>query len=162
MPKYGKAETKSLKFANFIHLILPYIFLSLFGTFLWALTYICLYFYKELLLCYIKTDIKFEGKSYLLNLKEYKQYIPRILIFNLILIFLWLITLLMKNDMKFYIIKSGFVLFVIIYIIGWNVYYRKSMDNNSFFDDFHTIMNYLGNKLFNNEFKNENTKSKIE
>ena len=162
MPKYGIKETKSLKFANFIHLILPYIFLTLFGTLLWTLTYICLYFYKELLLCYIKTNIKFEGKSYLLNLKEYKRYIPRILIFNLILIFLWLIALLMINDRKIYIIKSGFILFVIIYILGWSIHYKKSMDNNGFFDDFITIKNYLRNKLFNNEFNNEKTKNKIE
>ena len=162
MPKYGKTETKSLKFANCIHLILPYIFSSLFGTFLWTLTYLCLYFYKELLLCYIKTNIKFEGKSYLLNLKEYMRYIPRILIFNLILIFLWLITILMKNDRKFYIIKSGFILFVMIYIIGWSIYYRKSVNNNSFFDDFLTIKNYLRNKFFRNEVDSEKTKNKIE
>ena len=162
MPKYGRTETKSLKFSNCIHMILPYIFLSLFGTFLWTLTYICLYFYKELLLCYIKTHIKFEGKSYLINLKEYKRYIPRILIFNLILIFLWLITLLMKNDKKFYIIKSGFILFSIIYILGWTIYYRKNINNNGFFEDFHTIKNYIRNKLFNNELNNDKVKNKIE
>ena len=164
MAKYGIEETKSLKFARIVHAIIPYIFTSLFGTFLWSLTYICLYFYKELLLCHIKTNIKFEGKSYLLNLKEYKQYLPRILIFNLILIILWVITLLMKNDWKFYIIKSGFFFFVIIYITGWSIYYKNNSINNSFFEDFYTIWNYIrsnsNNELCNNN--NDKVKKKIE
>ena len=162
--KYGRKESTSLKIARGLHTIMPYFFSSLFGTIIWTLTYISLYFYKELVICYIKTNIKFEGKSYLINLKEYKQYLPRIFIFNIVLIAFWLITLLMKNDWKFYIIKSGFFFFIIIYIFGWTYYYKNNGIKNGFFDDFYTIINYIKSELLhkNNDDIVNDKKNKIE
>ena len=157
MPTKYIQDTKSLKFAKIIHAIIPYIFLSLLGTILWSLTYVCLYFYKEVLLCYIKIPIKFEGQSYLNKLKEYKTFLPRVILFNFILIFFWLIILLSHNEWKFYIIKSGFIFFIIFFVVYWCYYYKYYNYKNDFFDDYYYIMNYFKNKVFN---KNENNKNK--
>jgi L-asparagine transporter-like permease len=158
-------ETKSLKFAKCIRSIIPYIFTSLFGTFIWSVTYIILYFYFHLFVCYIKTNIKFEGKDYLLNLKEYKQHLPRILVLTLIIISFWIIIFFLNDDWKFYIIKSGFGFFILIYIIYWNIYYKKSYQKSGFFDDFYTIFNYIKNNLIkrnNNDIdSNKYSKKKI-
>ena len=136
-------ETKSLKFAKAVHFIMPYIFLSFIGTIIWSLTYICLYFYKELLLCYIKKSIKFEGISYYEKLKEYKKHIKKIFIFNLIVIFFWCVIFFIKEEFRFYIIKSGFFIFIVGYIISWTIYYKKYSYINDYFDDFYTFMNYI-------------------
>ena len=166
MPKYhryGRKETKSLKFPKKIDGIIPMIFLSLFGTVIWILKYICLYFYKEVFLCYIKSHIKFEGKSYLMKIKEYKSYLPRIFIFNLILVFFWIITFFMNNEYKLFIIKGGFICFVIFYIIFWSCYYKYSYNKTGFFDDFIIIFNFIKKEWFNQNDTalNDNTKEKI-
>ena len=136
-------ETKSLKFAKAIHFIMPYIFLTFIGTIIWSLTYICLYFYKELFLCYIKKSIKFEGISYYEKLKEYKKHIKKILIFNFIVIFFWCVILFTNEEFRFYIIKSGFLIFIIGYIICWTIYYKKYSYLNDYFDDFYIFMNFI-------------------
>ena len=140
-------ETKSLKFAKAIHFIMPYIFLTILGTVIWSLTYICLYFYKELLLCYIKSSLKFEGISYYEKIKEYKRHMKKILIFNSIIIFFWIVILFTNEEWRLYIIKSGFFMFILIYIIGWTIYYKYYCYNNDFFNDFYCFMNYFKNVI---------------
>ena len=147
--KNRRIKPKSFKVKSGINGISSYIFLSIFGTLLWILTYICLYFYKEFFLCYIKSHIKFKGKSYLLNLKEYKSYLPRIFIFNFILVFLWVIILFMNSEYRNYIIKSGFICFIILYIIYWSVYYKNNKSQQGFFDDFYTIFHFIKNEFLN-------------
>ena len=166
MPKYNKyvkKEIKSLKFPKGIHGITPTIFLSLFGTIIWVLTYICLYFYKEVFLCYIKSHIKFEEKSYLMKIKEYKSYLPRIFVFNLIIGFFWIITFFMNNEYRLLIIKGGFICFVILYIIFWSLYYKNGYNKNiSFFDDFYTIFNFIKKEWLNKDNNaSDNKKDKI-
>ena len=145
-------ETKSLKFAKAIQFIMPYIFLTLLGTIIWSLTYMCLYFYKELILCYIKKSIKFEGISYYEKIKEYKKYMKNFLVFNSVIIFFWFIILFTNEEWRLYIIKSGFIMFILLYIIGWSTYYKYYCYKNDFFDDFYCFMNY---------FKSEISKYKI-
>ena len=146
MGKYP-TETKSLKFARTIHTIMPYIFLSLLGCIIWSLTYICLYFYKELFICYIKSSIKFEGISYMEKIKEYKKKMNKILIFNSIIIFFWIIIFFTNEEWRFYIIKSGFFLFIMIYTISWTIYYKYYSYKNDFFDDFFVFFNYFKEKI---------------
>ena len=156
--KYGRKAIKPLKFSLSLNGISLYIFLSIFGTIIWSLTYICLFFYKEFFLCYVKSHIKFEGKSYLLNLKEYKKYLPRIFIFNLIIIFFWIIIFFLNDIYKLYILKSGFISFIIIYITYWWFYYKnKNYEKKNFFDDYYTIINYIKNEWLN---KNNNDSKK--
>ena len=168
MSKYIKSqrkEKKSLNFTKRMHGITPYIFLTIFGAIMWILTYICLYFYKEVFLCYIKSHIKFEEKSYLMKIKEYKSYLPRIFIFNLIIIVFWMITFFMKDEYRFYIIKGGFIFFVIIYIIFWSFYYKFNYNKTGFFDDFYIIFNFIKKEWFNendNINDNDDTKEKKE
>ena len=164
MSKKYPQETKSLKFAKAIHFIMPYIFLSLIGTIIWSLTYICLYFYKELLLCYIKKSIKFEGISYYEKIKEYKKHIKKILIFNLIVIFFWGVILFTKIEIRFYIIKSGFFIFIIGYIICWTTYYKKYSYINDYFDDFYVFRDYIKNEFLSNIkiFSKDSKKEKSE
>ena len=150
--KYQK-ETKSQIFANAVHMIMPYLFLSFLGTIIWSMTYICLYFYKELLLCYIKSMIKFEGVSYYQKLKEYKKYITNFLVFNLIIIVFWIIILFTNEEWRIYIIKSGFIAFILIYIFGWIYYYKYYNYNNNYFDDLFIIMNFIKGKLSKNDEK---------
>ena len=155
-------ETKSLKFAKAVHFIMPYIFLSFLGSIIWSLTYICLYFYKELLLCYIKRNIKFEGISYYEKIKEYKKHLSKILIFTFIVIFFWIIILFTNEEFRLYIIKSGFIIFIIIYIFGWSVYYKYYSYSNDFFEDFYFFINYI-KKEYISKFKsffNNNKKEK--
>ena len=158
--KYQK-ETKSLKFARIVREIMPYIFLALLGTIIWLLTYVILYFYKELLLCYIKRTIKFEGISYYEKLKEYKKNMSKFLIFNSIIVMFWLIILFTNEEWRFYIIKSGFIFFILIYIIGWTVYYKFYSYTNDFFDEFYFFVNYI-NKEYISKYNifNSNKKEK--
>ena len=142
MGRYQK-ETKSLKFAKIVHGIMPYIFLSLLGCIIWSLTYILLYFYKELIICHIKSSIKFEGISYYEKIKEYKKYMNKILILNLVIIAFWLIIFYTNEEWRVYIIKSGFFLFIMIYIIGWTIYYKFYSYKNDFFDEFLFFFNYF-------------------
>ena len=158
--KYGGMKSKSFKLKNRINGISPYIFLTLFGTFIWILTYISIYFYKEFILCYIKSHIKFEGKDYLLNLKEYKSYLPRIFVFNLIIIFFWIIIFLMNSDYRLYIIKSGFICFITLYIVYWCFYHKTNKAKNGFFDDYYTIINFIKNEYFNKYKKDINDDAK--
>ena len=140
-------ETKSQKFARIIHEIMPYIFLSLLGTIIWSLTYICLYFYKELLLCYIKSSIKFEGISYKEKIKEYKKFMPKFLILNSVIIGFWLVILFTNEEWRLYIIKSGFLIFIIAYITSWTIYYKYYYYKNDFFDDYYCFMNYIKKEI---------------
>ena len=163
--KYGRKEKKSSNFTRRIQGITPYIFLSLFGTMIWILTYICLYFYKEVFLCYIKSHIKFEEKSYLMKIKEYKSYLPRIFIFNLIIIAFWIITFFMRDEYRFYIIKGGFICFAIFYVIFWILYYKYNHNKGGFFDDLYIIFNFIKKEWFNennNDSDNDNIKEKKE
>ena len=141
MPTYK--ETKSLKFARIVHEIIQYMSLAILGTIIWSLTYICLYFYKELFLCYIKRNIKFEGVSYYEKLKEYNKRKYNILIFNAIIIFFWIIILFTNEEWRNYIIRSGFIIFIFIFIVGWTIYYKYYTYTNDFFDDYVYIFNYI-------------------
>ena len=154
MSRKYPSEPKSLKFAKIVHGIMPYIFLSIFGAIIWSLTYMCIYFYKELMLCYIKSSIKFEGISYYEKLVEYKKHIHKFLLFNLIIIFFWLIILFTNEEWRLFIIKTGFIIFIMIYIIGWTIYYKYYSYTNDFFDDYFCFKNYIkkeisGFKIFN-------------
>ena len=144
--KYRK-ETKSLIFARTIREIMPYLFLTILGCVIWSLTYAILFFYKELLLCYIKRTIKFEGISYYEKLKEYKKHMKNFFIFNAIIIMFWLIILFTNEEWRFYIIKSGFISFVLFYVFGWTIYYKRYSYTNDFFDEFFFFINYI-NKEF--------------
>ena len=158
MSRLYPEETKSLKFARIVHGIMPYIFLSLLGTIVWSMTYICLFFYKELLLCYMKRTIKFEGVSYYEKLKEYKKHMKKFFTFNFIIISFWFIILFTNEEWRIYIIKSGFIIFIMMYIIGWSYHYKYYSYKNDFFDDFIFIINYF-RKGFSTK---SNIKEKIE
>ena len=155
MSRLYPEETKSLKFARMVHGIMPYFFLTILGTIVWSMTYICLYFYKELLLCYMKRTIKFEGVSYYEKLKEYKRHMNKFLTFNFIIITFWLIILFTNEEWRIYIIKSGFIIFIIIYIIGWSYHYKYYSYKNDFFDDFIFIKNYIKNEFLKKSGKKE-------
>ena len=157
--RYSK-ETKSQKFARIVHEIMPYIFLSLLGVIIWSLTYMCLYFYKELLLCYIKSSIKFEGISYVEKIKEYKNFMPKFLLLNSVIICFWLIILFTNEEWRTYIIKSGFLIFIIIYIISWTIYYKFYYYKNDFFDDYFYLVNYIKNEIFKYKIFSDNNKVK--
>ena len=114
---------------------------------------------------YIKSHIKFEEKSYLMKIKEYKSYLPRIFIFNLIIIAFWIITFFMRDEYRFYIIRGGFICFIIFYAIFWILYYKYNYNKAGFFDDFFIIFNFIKKEWFNennNDSDNDNIKEKKE
>ena len=151
-------ETTSQKIAEIIHIIIPYLILPIVGTLVWGSTYICLYFYKEIFICYIKRSIKFEGVSYYNKYKEYLKYIPKFLIFNTVIIVFWVSILIANNEWRFFILKSGFFLFLIIYICSWVIYYKKHPYLHDYFDDFYFFVNFFKNGgIIDKEVGNKNT-----
>ena len=71
----------------------------------------------------------------------------KILIFNSIIIFFWIIIFFTNEEWRFYIIKSGFFLFIMIYTISWTIYYKYYSYKNDFFDDFFVFFNYFKEKI---------------
>ena len=138
-------DTIAQEIAKIIHFIIPYLLLPIVGTLIWGLTYLCLYFYKEVFICYVKRNIKFEGVSYYNKYKEYLKYMPKFLIFNAVIIVFWVTILLADNEWRFFILKSGFCFFIITYVCSWVIYYRKHPYLHDYLDDYYFFVNYIKN-----------------
>ena len=80
--------------------------------------------------------IKFEGVSYYQKLKEYKKYMKNFFVFNTVIIMFWLIILFTNEAWRLYIIKSGFIVFILIYVFGWTIHYKYYSYKNDYFDEF--------------------------
>ena len=153
-------ESSASKIYSVLRLISPYFLLTFIGLLAWGLSYLIIIAYKEIIICYLKRNEKFEGKSYYYKFLEYKKDIKNLYVFNFAILLLWFAIYLMSDiEWRSYCLISGFYCFIIGYIVCWGVYYKFYSYKNDYFDDMKFLIKYFQENYFN---KSKNEKEKIE
>ena len=153
-------ESTASKIYSVLRLISPYFLLAFIGLLAWGLSYLIIIAYKEIIICYLKRNEKFDGKEYYYKFIEYKKHIKNLYVFNFAILLLWFaIYLLSDNEWRSYCLISGLYIFIITYIVSWSVYYKFYSYKNDYFDDLKFFIKYFKENYFN---KSKIEKEKIE
>ena len=142
-------ESNAQKIYSVLRTISPYILLSFIGLLVWTLSYFILIAYKEILICYLRRNDKFEGKEFYYKCISYKSHIKNFYAFNAAIILFWFAIYLMGDeDWRRYCLVTGFYFFIFGYIICWGIYYKFYSYKNDFFDEFKFFIRYFKENFF--------------
>ncbi len=131
-----------------------YFLLCFLGGLVWTLTYFLLFSYKEILKCYLRRNEKFDGRGYYYKFIEYKPHIKNLYIFNIAIFIFWIaIYLISDEDWRNYCLISGFLIFILGYVISWSIYYKFYSYRNDYLDDVKFFIKYFKEKFFNKSQK---------
>ena len=110
------------------------------GTILFFISYAIFIFFKDLLITYARRNDRFE-RGYYYKYIEYIPYIKPVSIFTVIITCFWTVVLFL--EWRMFIIKSGFILFSIGYVISLIYHYVINKNHFDLFDDYIWIYNKL-------------------
>jgi hypothetical protein len=80
-----------------------YFTLAFIGTLIWILSYLLLFFYKEILYCYLRSSENTnEGKSHLYKFIEYKPHLKNLFVFNIAILIYWFAIIFLMDEWKKY------------------------------------------------------------
>jgi hypothetical protein len=116
---------------------MPFVAFWFIGSLLFGLTYAILSFYKDFIISWVRREDK-EFQYKLINLFPYAKLIT---FFSIIVIVFW--SSVMFIDQKYFILKSGFITFGIIYSLSLVKYYLIDGNKFDYFDDLIWIKNNL-------------------
>ena len=128
-----------------------YFTLAFIGTLIWILSYLLLFFYKEILYCYLRSSENTnEGKSHLYKFIEYKPHFKNLFVFNIAILIYWFAIIFLMDEWKKYMLNVGFFFFFLIYILYWGINYKYYNYNNDFWDQTIWLYNYFKNYIKKN------------
>ena len=141
-----------------------YFSLGFIGTLIWVLSYLLLFFYKEILYCYLRSSENTnEGKSNLYKFIEYKPHLKNLFVFNIAILIYWFTIIFLMDEWKSYMLNVGFFFFFLFYLIYWGINYKYYNYKNDFWDQtiwfYNYFKDYLNKKLKKSNIKNNKEKN---
>ena len=98
---------------------------------------------------YLRSNEKYDGRGYFYKFIEYKPHINNLYIFNIAIFIFWFaIYLISDEDWRNYCLISGFLIFILGYIISWSIYYKFYSYKNDYLDDVKFFIKYFKEKFF--------------
>jgi hypothetical protein len=107
----------------------PYVGLAFIGSILVLSTYAIFFFFKDVFIAYMRK----EDRSYLYKLVTLRPHIKLISYFTVIITIFWVVVLFL--DWRWYIIGSGFLVFMFIYLSVFINYYLIEGNKFDYFDE---------------------------
>ena len=154
MGRISYEESTSLKVYLALRNGSHYFLFCFLGGLIWTMTYFLLFSYKEVLMYYLRSNEKFDGRGYYYKFIEYKPHIKNLYIFNIAILIFWIaIYLINDEEWRHYCLYSGFIIFILGYIISWSVYYKFYSYKNDYLDDIKFFIKYFKEKFFNKSQK---------
>ena len=150
MGRISYEESTSLKVYLALRNGSHYFLFAFLGGLVWTMTYFLLFSYKEILMYYLRSNEKYDGRGYFYKFIEYKPHINNLYIFNIAIFIFWFaIYLISDEDWRNYCLISGFLIFILGYIISWSIYYKFYSYKNDYLDDVKFFIKYFKEKFFN-------------
>ena len=150
MGRISYEESTSLKVYLALRNGSHYFLFACLGGLIWTMTYFLLFSYKEILMYYLRSNEKYDGRGYFYKFIEYKPHIKNLYIFNIAIFIFWIaIYLISDEDWRNYCLISGFLIFILGYVISWSIYYKFYSYRNDYLDDVKFFIKYFKEKFFN-------------
>ncbi len=132
-----------VKFFYYIRPSGPYICLAILGIILWLMTYLILFFFKDLLVTILKKE---SDRGYYYKYLEYTRFVKHVFGFSIIILIFWILLILVLHEWRWYVITIGGYSFTIFHTCYLIKYYLVDKNQFDLFDDYIFLFNAMRNK----------------